>query len=253
VRGKRLPRVDVSHAQGSQELEGLLDRIDLVGETALRCSPLPAQLAIGAEGKRPAAEIDRPLQVGRSHRSPLKPHPASGGRAGPHESPNLSFRPLLLCRTSRSTEGGEVKRIQVALAGVIVAGLFAAAMVAPASADARGLLTPTTKHVNCGAQPVTEGQKFCEEVSFANFTSSNVTINFIEVVDRNAAISQEFFTQPVGSDPCFEGLTLPPLDNCSLFVFFDPSQAGHRSARLNAFDTTTNEAARIGLGGRGTE
>jgi hypothetical protein len=145
------------------------------------------------------------------------------------------------------------KRHYMGAVGALAAGLFAVAMVAPASADARGLLTPAPKHVNCGAWPVTEENVFCEEVSFANFTSSNLAIIAIEVVDRNAAISQEFFTQPVAADPCFEGLTLPPSDNCSLFVFFDPSTTGHHSARLAVFDNITSEAVRIGLGGRGTD
>jgi hypothetical protein len=144
------------------------------------------------------------------------------------------------------------KRLYMSAVAAAVAGAFAVVMVAPASA-APGLLTPSTHHVNCGAQPVTAGSVFCEEVSFANFTAIDLRIVAIEVADRNGP-SQDFFTQPVLADPCFEGLTLPPVDNCSLFVFFDPSVTGHQSARLNVFDDVSDaNAARIRLGGRGTD
>jgi hypothetical protein len=145
----------------------------------------------------------------------------------------------------------QVKRFNMSAVGMIVAGLFAVVMAAPASA-APGLLTPSPRHVNCGIQQIEQGPRFCEEVSFANLTATDLQIVAIEVADREGAISQDFLAQPTGANGCTEGLTLPPLGNCQLFVFFDPSAARHRSARLNVFDNLSGgNAARIGLGGRG--
>jgi hypothetical protein len=144
----------------------------------------------------------------------------------------------------------KVKRLYMSAVGVIVAGLLAVVMAAPASA-APGLLTPSPRHVNCPTVGVS-GSTFCEEVSFANLTATDLQIVAIEVTDREGAISQDFFAQPTGGNGCTEGLTLPPLGNCQLFVFFEPSAAGHRSARLNVFDNLSGgNEARIGLGGRG--
>jgi hypothetical protein len=146
------------------------------------------------------------------------------------------------------------KPLYISAVGGIVACLFAAATVAPASAAEPGLLTPSPKHVNCGAWPVTEPPLFaCAEVSFANNTTIDLTIIAIETVDRDANISPDFFAQPTGANGCTQGRELSPFENCQLFVYFDPSQTGHRSARLNVFDDVSLKAARIRLGGRGTE
>jgi hypothetical protein len=117
------------------------------------------------------------------------------------------------------------KRLYMAAVATAVAGVFAVAAAAPASA-ARGPFTVDPHQVRCGAQPVTAGSLFCGQ---ANFTNNTTTSLFVVPADEFAegdiaAFSATFFF-------C-TAVTLPPGGSCPVFFSFDPSDVGRFSAKF---------------------
>jgi hypothetical protein len=137
------------------------------------------------------------------------------------------------------------KRLYMVAVAVAVAGLFAVVVVAPASA-APSVLKPSSKHVNCGPQPVGTVNNFCEALFFQNTSSEPVVVDLITLQGANTS---DFAATPSGS-PCTEDVAVAPGAFCGLTILFSPVTTGHRSARLFVFPLGS-DPARVGIGGRG--
>jgi hypothetical protein len=136
----------------------------------------------------------------------------------------------------------KLKPLYMAAVGVMFAGLFAVAPVAPAGA-ARGSLTADPHHVNCRTQGVSSGIKFCTLVTFTNNTSTPVQITLADIDSDTGA----FFS---ANDNCTGNLRNPGAA-CTVEVDFDPTVTGHERGELAVFETTFDTVTTVGLGGRG--
>jgi hypothetical protein len=105
-------------------------------------------------------------------------------------------------------------------------------------------------HVNCGAH-ATGGVYQCGSVTFTNTTSEPLTIigERVEVSGPNAS---DFGYNGSGFNiACDTGVTIPPGGFCGINVLFAPSAVGRRTATLNLFDGTSDQASRVRVAGRG--
>jgi hypothetical protein len=147
----------------------------------------------------------------------------------------------------RKTVPGEMnKRFYGRTLAVTVAGLFAIALVAPASSSANGLLKPSTHHVRCPTLDVIGSSAICspDPVFWTNTSDFNIVITSIAFSGNNP-------TDFSFSGTCYVGQTIVPNGSCSLRVGFDPNDAGRRSASLNVVDNTSGDATPVHVAGRG--
>jgi len=121
------------------------------------------------------------------------------------------------------------KRLYVSAVGLIVAGLFAVVMAAPASA-ARGL-TPDLHHVKCGTKAINTGTSQCPSVTFTNNTSALVEISGFALEGDTG----EMTISNAAEGACLAITDLAPGESCFLDVLFFPSQTGHLSVRVTVF------------------
>ena len=139
------------------------------------------------------------------------------------------------------------RQLYAAALAVSVAGLFAVALVAPASSAPPGLLKPLDRHLNCGPSG---GAVICGSAAWTNPGPQTVEVSAIHFGGKNPA---DFSFDAVGqSDPCSVGLPLQTGESCSLRVVFSPNAPGGRSAKLLVEDSVSGLATPVGVNGRGT-
>jgi hypothetical protein len=142
----------------------------------------------------------------------------------------------------------KMKPLYMTAVGAVFAGLFAVAPVGPAGA-AKASFTPNPHHLNCGAQALTVGE-VCGTVTFTNNTAAPVTVAEVDVVGDVT----DFGAGSAGvTNPCQALPTLAPGASCGVSVVFNPSEIGHRSAKLVVSEANRFAPATVGLGGRGVD
>jgi hypothetical protein len=150
----------------------------------------------------------------------------------------------------RTTDGRMSKRFYGRALAVTVAGLFAIALVAPASSAAAGFFKPSVHNVKCPTVPVNGAAVLCgDPVAWTNTSSEPVQINFMSL-EGDAGV---FLATFVGNN-CGQSLFYDPGETCFLQIVFDPGGAlvgpGRYSADLTVIDGVTLDGFPVHLTGR---
>ncbi len=135
------------------------------------------------------------------------------------------------------------------MVAAVVAVLLAVAAATPAFA-AKASLTPDVHHVRCPDRGVTAGVISCGTITFTN--TAGIGDNGVQIHVTGFTITGTNDTDfSPSSSTCFS-VTLNKGETCLIYVWFDPSNTGHRSATATVFEDTLNTSTKVGLSGFGT-
>ena len=146
----------------------------------------------------------------------------------------------------RKTVGTTNRRFYARALAVTVAGLFAIALVAPASSAGDPpqvlALALSPNHVKCGKAVVGVGTT-CGTVTITNVSSfSGLFLQSISFSEN-----ENVFTR---STTCLLGPSMLPGASCTVQVEFDPIEPGSRKAKLLVSELLTGTYS-VGVNGRG--